>query len=190
MGHTAEEHWIRFLRRGEAILALAAATAGGEQETGAAGIIWARGHLLTDDDPIDFKRDTEWGAGGEYLKGKRGALPDSINDIPVDVLESWAACFWAAQAGGLVTEHEPRLNGLREHMLDLTETVYRRCLLGGERLLDPEVLDVMARLSERYSARLGLDPAVIAQRHQAMAATMRVPADHRRAGHNTESLSA
>ncbi len=55
-GSTAADDWRQWIRRGEALFALAAAKKGGDAALGVGGVEWALETLQTSDDPIDFGR--------------------------------------------------------------------------------------------------------------------------------------
>lgn len=55
-GSTAATDWRQWIRRGEALFALAAAKKGGDAALGVGGVEWALETLQTSDDPIDFGR--------------------------------------------------------------------------------------------------------------------------------------
>lgn len=71
-GSTDAEAWRRWVRRTEALYALAAADAGGE--TGVAGVDWASRRLkdVGTDDLIDFSASTETTGNGLYLQQSMG----------------------------------------------------------------------------------------------------------------------
>jgi hypothetical protein len=73
IGDTDPKTWQRFVRRAEALYALAAQTRGGEG--GIAGILWAQRKLSgTDASSVDFAGDAEPGSPTYYLKQAWGAF--------------------------------------------------------------------------------------------------------------------
>jgi hypothetical protein len=71
IGDTNPKSWQRFLRRAEALYALAAQTRGGE--IGIAGILWAQRKLGGGNGEISFAEDAEPGSPSYYLKQAWGA---------------------------------------------------------------------------------------------------------------------
>ena len=83
------------------------------------------------------------------------------DQVPDDLLECWATCFWAIQAriqgaGG------KRVLGLST----LTENVYELTRLRPEELRSDSILQVMECLGNRFSVRLGLDNRAIIRAHR------------------------
>src|SRR5215469_8556854 len=72
IGDTNPKSWQRFVRRAEALYALAAQTRGGEG--GIAGILWAQRKLGDANGEVSFAEDTEPGSRSHYLKQAWGAF--------------------------------------------------------------------------------------------------------------------
>jgi hypothetical protein len=87
-------------------------------------------------------------------------IENIFDQIPDDVLECWASCFWIVQACHLATSKRP-IFGLDS----LTEHVYALTGLKSNELIDERIIHVMKRMGERFAGRLGLDPTSIVNAH-------------------------
>jgi len=87
-------------------------------------------------------------------------IENIFDQIPDDLLECWASCFWVVQACHLATSRYP-IFGLDS----LTERVYSLTGLRSNELIDERIIHVMERLGERFAGRFGLDPASVIDAH-------------------------
>jgi hypothetical protein len=92
----------------------------------------------------------------QYLK-----IEDIYDQIPDDLIECWACCFWVIQACLLATKSEPIL-GLDR----LADRVYRLTGLRSEEMLDDRVVQVIDNMGERFAMRLGLNAQAIMNAHR------------------------
>lgn len=93
-------------------------------------------------------------------------IENIFDQVPDDLLECWASCFWVIQACHLATAKNP-VYGLES----LTERVYALTGLKGNELLDDKIIHVMERFGERFADRMGLDAAAIIDAHLAFASS-------------------
>lgn len=96
-----------------------------------------------------------------YLTGEHDQIPD-------DILECWATCYWCLQAclTAPVSPHERER--LTHYIKPLAKLAYLLTLPTKEELLSSDISRLMNAMSEFYGARLGIDAARIAGAHQAM----------------------
>lgn len=96
-----------------------------------------------------------------YLTGEHDQIPD-------DILECWATCYWCLQAC-LTAPVAPReRERLRRYVKPLAELAYLLTLPTKAELLSSDVIDLMSAMSEAYGKRLGIEEATIAREHRAM----------------------
>lgn len=90
-------------------------------------------------------------------------VEDIYDQIPDDLIECWACCFWVVQASKLVTASQP-LRGLES----LTESVYSLSGLSPKAAKEDRVLQVLERMSERFATRLGIEGKAIEKAHESL----------------------
>ena len=83
------------------------------------------------------------------------------DQIPDDLIESWASCFWVIQACRLVTKSNPMFG-----LTSLADRVYTLTGLRREEMLDDTVVQVIEHMSERFAPRLGLNSQSIIDAHR------------------------
>lgn len=90
----------------------------------------------------------------------------SFDELTADIKECWASCYWAIQVG---------LDAARKHgesaqfvklMEALSQRLYAVTRLHESELGGPEITAIIDRMNERYSERLGFDPAAIDKSHR------------------------
>ena len=103
--------------------------------------------------------------------GNRPAIrqfrPETADDqIPDDILECWATCYWAMQAATCAAAAHKDLRNTAPMFADLSRKTYLLTGLLPEELGGEAINEMLLKLGERFSARLGLDEAAIAKAHQ------------------------
>lgn len=91
-------------------------------------------------------------------------------DIPVDVLECLATCFWAVGALALARDERGLVCELAPRAHQRAEEMYGISILDTADLMGSEVEKVMRALGSRYAARLGLDAGELMALHAGLAA--------------------
>lgn len=96
-----------------------------------------------------------------YLTGEH-------DQIPNDILECWATCYWCMQAclTAPVSPHERER--LTSHFKRLAETAYLLTLPSKAELLSSDVISLMNAMSAAYGKRLGIEGTMIERAHRAM----------------------
>jgi hypothetical protein len=85
-------------------------------------------------------------------------LESAGEHIAEDILECWATCFWCVQAAFAAPRSVMERKLLPKHLGPLMDKIYLATGLAAPEYASPPVLSVMAKMSERFCARLGLDP--------------------------------
>ncbi len=77
--------------------------------------------------------------------------------IAEDILECWATCFWCVQAAFSAPRSPAERKLLPKHIGPLMDKIYVATGLTALEYASPPIVAVMTKMSERFSARLGLD---------------------------------
>lgn len=85
--------------------------------------------------------------------------------IAEDILECWATCFWCVQAAFAAPRSPAERKLLPKRIGPLMDKIYVATGLTGLEYESPPVVAVMTKLSERFSARLGLDSVAQKKAH-------------------------
>ena len=95
------------------------------------------------------------------------SLSDEHDQLPVDLQECWATCYWCLQAclAVPVTADER----IRSRVMSLAARVYRLTMLTHDEMVTGRVKETMDRMSERLAERLGIHPEAIQASHKEMA---------------------
>jgi hypothetical protein len=115
--------------------------------------------------------------GGNSPAVRMLVIEDYYDQIPDDILECWASCFWALQA---VLEVASRTAGLRTLMpafQKLGGNIYALTGLRPDEFLDARIANTFDAFSQRFAKPLKLDPGRLLTSHQAVVASLRSPAD-------------
>lgn len=88
------------------------------------------------------------------------------DQLPDDILECWATCFWGCQVClSAANSHKKLRQNLLLIFTRLAERVYRLTCFKREELEATQITTVLDKLSARFGARLGLDPELIRRGH-------------------------
>ncbi|MEE4279109.1 MAG: hypothetical protein V2I82_11635 [Halieaceae bacterium] len=92
---------------------------------------------------------------------------DSVHDqLPADLLECWATCFWCMHACLCARLSPGERTKIQRHILPLMDQVYRRTHLSKDELLAASITDVMDGMSIQYADRVGIDPEALSRAHR------------------------
>ncbi len=92
--------------------------------------------------------------------------PETADDqIPDDILECWATCYWTLQAATCAAAAHKDLRSTAPMFENLSRKTYLLTGLLREELEGEAINGIIMKLSERFSARLGLDQAQVARAH-------------------------
>lgn len=92
---------------------------------------------------------------------------DDIHDqIPDDLMECWACCYWAIQACLAAAQAQRQLASTERFILNLRNKVYSLTGLSAAELLGDGITVVMQRMSDRFADRIGIDGESIRESHR------------------------
>lgn len=121
--------------------------------------------------------------GGKHPAFRNLYLAGEHDQIPDDVIECWATCYWCLQACLTAPLSAREKARIAQYLKPLAELAYRLTLPTREELLGDDVSAAMTAMSGSYAARLGIDPAEIVRGHRALVETLfQEAAAARRAG--------
>jgi len=95
--------------------------------------------------------------GGNHPAIKHVQIESIHDEIPDDILECWAACFWTIQTCTLAMKSHPKLDQNAKRIIALTQQAYALTGLRASELLGDRVMGVFNQMNERFSDRLGVD---------------------------------
>ena len=96
--------------------------------------------------------------------------PDEHDQLPPDVLECWATCYWCLQVCLTAPVAASVRVEIHQRIQPLAERVYRLTKLSQDELCGGVVRETMERMSHRLAERLGVDSEMVAAGHERMAA--------------------
>ena len=99
--------------------------------------------------------------GGTNPTIQKLQIEEVYDQIPDDLIECWACCFWVIQACLLATKSKPMFG-----FNVLAVRIYTLTGLRREEMLDDTVFRVIERMNERFALRLGLDNQSIMDAHR------------------------
>ncbi|MDQ6436324.1 hypothetical protein RB623_19880 [Mesorhizobium sp. LHD-90] len=110
--------------------------------------------------------------GGNHPAIRHLYLSGEHDQIPGDIVECWATCYWCLQAC-LTAPLSPReRKRITQYLKPVAELAYRLTLPTKEELLGDDVMSVMEAMSTSYGDRLGIEPAEIVNSHRALVKTL------------------
>ena len=105
--------------------------------------------------------------------GSNGPLINSVTfeaepdgDLPTDVLECWATCFWAACASHVALDENNKCIAPTTSEINVAADLYLNTGLVPDELCGDTVKAVFKGLGDRYGERLGVSPAALLQEHE------------------------
>jgi hypothetical protein len=116
-----------------------------------------------------------------FFGGKRPAIRDlQIEDmhdqIPDDILECWATCFWAMQAALCAAgAHKDLRRGVLPMLTRMVKHTYFLTGLSAAEFESGRVTSVLKSLNERFGKRLGLDAKQIRKEHARLIRELHMP---------------
>jgi len=92
----------------------------------------------------------------------------SLHDqIPDDIIECWATCYWCFQACMHSPIPKTKKVQLTKYLGPVASFAYRMTLPTKAEMLGENVITIINGMSARYAKRIGVDPAAIENGHQA-----------------------
>ena len=95
-------------------------------------------------------------------------LDNDHDQLPADLIECWATCFWCLQACLAAPLSQAERSRIQRHIVPLTDQAYRRTSLSKNELLAPSITDVMDGMSIQYGGRLGVDHEAVNRAHRSI----------------------
>lgn len=96
-----------------------------------------------------------------YLSGEH-------DQVPSDIIECWATCYWCLQAC-LTAPVSPKEHArIAQHLKPMAELAYRLTLPTKTELLGDDVITLMDGMNARYAEKLCMDPTAISDGHRAL----------------------
>jgi hypothetical protein len=77
--------------------------------------------------------------------------------VPIDLLECWATCYWCAQACLAAPVSTPQQQRLTKYLRPHLATLYQLTLPSQAELLSDTVIDIMDRMSAVYGPAMGVE---------------------------------
>lgn len=99
--------------------------------------------------------------GGNHPAIRNLYLTNEHDQIPDDIVECWATCYWCLHACATAPISSREHKRVSQYFRPLAELACRLTLPTKEELLGDDVASVMNAMSENYGARLGVDATAI-----------------------------
>lgn len=100
-----------------------------------------------------------------YLSGEH-------DQIPIDIIECWATCYWCLQACLNASVSKKERARIAVHLIPIAKLAYRLTLPTKDELLGSSVVTLMEGMSARYAKKLGIEPTSISNSHKALVAEL------------------
>ncbi|WP_339038112.1 hypothetical protein WHZ78_09500 [Bradyrhizobium symbiodeficiens] len=97
-------------------------------------------------------------------------LQNINGQVPLDLLECWATCYWCAQACFAAPVSAAHRQHMEKYFRTHIVTLYQLTLPSQAELLGETVLDIMGRMSAIYGPAMGIDSVAEAHRASVKAA--------------------
>jgi len=110
--------------------------------------------------------------GGNHPAIRFLHLSDEHDQVPRDIIEDWATCYWCLHACLLAPISAKPRDSISGSIKPLLDRVYRLTMPSREELLGGIVRETMEGMSERYARNLGIDPLALAGAHEAAVKTL------------------
>jgi hypothetical protein len=95
-------------------------------------------------------------------------LSSEHDQIPSDIIECWATCYWCLQLCLAAPVSAKEHSRIAQHLRPIAELVYHLTLPTKAELLGDDVITLMDGMSARYADKLGINPETISDGHRAL----------------------
>ena len=109
---------------------------------------------------------------GRYPAIRALQLANEHDQIPGDLIECWATCYWCLQACLAAPLSPSERERIERYIWPLAEDVYRLTLPTAGELLGDDVIAVMTGMNQKHAERLGIDPAALIAGHKRLTKTL------------------
>lgn len=95
-------------------------------------------------------------------------LSSEHDQIPRDITECWATCYWCLQACLAAPVSGKEKHRISQFLQPLTVLAYQLTLPTRGELMGADVITIMDAMSTRYAESMGIDPSAISKGHRAV----------------------
>lgn len=110
--------------------------------------------------------------GGSSPPIRRLVIEDYFDQIPDDILECWAGCFWSVLAIAEIAVDSSEYKLLMPVFQKLATAIYAQTGLTQDELFDVRIMKTFDALSQRFAQPLKLNPDRMNARHKAVVAAL------------------
>jgi hypothetical protein len=114
--------------------------------------------------------------GGRDPAIKHLSISAEHDQLPDDIVECWATCYWCLQASMNASVSAKERARINQHLGPIAELAYLLTLPTQDEQMSDDVIALIDSLSKRYAAQMGLDADQIAQSHRSLVAKLAAPA--------------
>lgn len=104
--------------------------------------------------------------GGRDPAIRQFYLSNEHDQIPDDIIESWATCYWCFQACMHMPASAKERARVCQYLAPVASHAYRMTLPTRAELFGGDVMMIIGTMSARYAEKLGLEPATIEDAHR------------------------
>lgn len=102
-------------------------------------------------------------------------LSNEHDQIPDDIVECWATCYWCFQVCMQAPIAEIEKTRITRYLGPIASFAYRMTLPTEAELLGPDVMSIIGRMNARYAEKLGIEPTAIDSGHRSFAEALFKP---------------
>lgn len=104
--------------------------------------------------------------GGRHSAIHQLVLQYEHDQLPDDVIECWATCYWCLAACLSLPLSKKEVERLTAMIEPLAKKTYLLTLPSQRELLGDDVSAIMERMGDRYGKRLRIEPDAVRMRHE------------------------
>ncbi|WP_354540790.1 hypothetical protein, partial [Roseovarius sp. MBR-6] len=106
--------------------------------------------------------------GGNVPAIRQFYLSNEHDQIPDDIVECWATCYWCFQACMQASIPEIEKTRITKHLGPIASYAYTMTLPTKAELLGDDVMTIIEGMNARYAEKLGIEPAAIENGHRSL----------------------
>ena len=110
--------------------------------------------------------------GGRDPAVRKLYLTNEHDQIPDDIVECWATCYWCCQACLNASVSEIEKARINKYLRPTASYAYSMTLPTEAELLDDEVMRIIDGMNARYARKIGVEPATIESGHRSFVDTL------------------
>ncbi len=99
---------------------------------------------------------------------RRLYLSNEHDQIPDDIVECWATCYWCFQSCMQASISEIEKTRITKHLSPIASYAYTMTLPTKAELLGEDVMTIIEGMNARYAEKLGIEPAAIENGHRSL----------------------